>query len=290
MVRLAQPARQTLTGVFAADTFLSMRRAEPVVDTACGVVYFARVFVESSRCHGWNERPFSVNVIENLLKLQDADRKVRVMATELADIPARKAQEQERLALHKKQVHEQADVQKHHLAELKKLELDVESFKDKIRKLRQQQLELKSNKEFRAMESEISSIETDIRGVEDKQLTLMDTIEHARNELKEREKALSEEESAVKRDMSAWDTRAGELQQAVAAEKTVRTELAKHVDPAWLAPYERVFDRKDTALVEVRDGICGGCHMQLPPFLAHEARKQKSVVTCGYCGRMLYSE
>lgn len=229
-----------------------------------------------------------MNVIESLLKLQDSDRKVRAMEKELADIPARKNQEQERLALHKLQVEDKLKAQKHHQAELKKLELDVESFKEKIRKLRQQQMELKSNKEFKAVESEIAVIEGDIRGVEDKQLVLMDAIEHARGELKEKEKALAEEDAAVKRDMASWDGRAEELRKAADAEKAVRAELATHVDPAWLKPYERVFDRKGVALVPVQDGVCGGCHMQLPPFLVHEARKQASVVTCGFCGRMLY--
>lgn len=231
-----------------------------------------------------------MNVIENLLKLQSSDQKIRAMEKEVADIPARKTQEQDRLSLHKKQLEEKSVVLKHHQAELKKLELDAESFKDKIRKYRQQQLELKSNKEFRAMESEIVTLEKEIRSVEDQQLAVMDKIEYARGEVKAKEKALGEEESSVKLDMVAWEGRTGELMQAVAAEKSVRAELATHVDTAWLTPYERVFVRKDVALVPVQDGVCGGCHMQLPPFLSHEARKKKSVVMCGYCGRMLYGD
>lgn len=245
-------------------------------------------FVELPHRHDCKERPFTVNVIENLLKLQDSDRKIRAMEKEMADIPARKAQEQERLALHKKQVDEQSHAGKQLQAELKKFELDGESFKDKIRKLRQQQMTLKSNKEFSAVDIEIAALEKDIRGVEDKQLALMDKIEIGRAELKAKENALAEEDSAVKRDMSVWDERAAELLKGVTAEKAERTELATHVAAAWLMPYERVFSRKDVALVPVQDGICGGCHMQLAPFLAHEARKQLSVVTCSFCGRMLY--
>jgi uncharacterized protein len=230
-----------------------------------------------------------VNGIESLVKLQETDQKIRAMTKEMADIPARKKSEQDRLEEHKKQVADKSLNLKHHQSELKKLELEVESRREKIRKLRQQQMELKTNKEFKAIESEVAAVEKDIIGLDDQQLSLMDQVEMARADLKEKEKALLEEEAAVKRDMTVWDQRGLEIAKALEAEKVVRAELVKAVDPAWLAPYERIFEKKDRALVPVDDGICGGCHMKLPPFLAHAARKQQNVVTCGFCGRMLYS-
>ena len=44
---------------------------------------------------------------------------------------------------------------------------------------------------------------------------------------------------------------------------------------------------RDRALVNVENGTCTGCHMKLPPYLIHQARKQTEIVFCGYCGRML---
>jgi uncharacterized protein len=229
-----------------------------------------------------------VNGIESLVRLQQADLKIRAMQKEVNDIPARKKREQERLEEHKKQVADQSQNLKHLQSELKKLELEGEARRERIRKLRQQQMELKTNKEFRTIESEVATVEKEILGLEDQQLVLMDQLEIAKGQLKEKEKALGEEESAVKRDMSVWDQRGAELTKELAVERGLRAELVKAVDAAWLAPYERIFEKKDRAIVPVEDGICGGCHMKLPPFVAHAARKQQNVVMCDFCGRMLY--
>jgi uncharacterized protein len=57
---------------------------------------------------------------------------------------------------------------------------------------------------------------------------------------------------------------------------------------SWLQAYERIFTRKDAALVPVEDGVCGGCHMTLPPSVVHQARRRNAAVACVYCGRLLY--
>ena len=49
-----------------------------------------------------------------------------------------------------------------------------------------------------------------------------------------------------------------------------------------------IFPRKDRALVALEDGVCGGCHMQLPPYVVHATKKHSSIVLCEYCGRILY--
>lgn len=211
------------------------------------------------------------------------------MEKELADIPVRRNLELQRLEEHKKQLAETSEALKRHQAELKKQELEVEARREKIRKLRQQQMELKTNKEFKAIETEIAAVEAEIGKFEDLELVAMDKIEGARSEVKEKEKALAAEEAVVKQDMATWDKRGAALGAEAATAKAERAELAKAVDPKWLQAYERIQERKDRALVRVDDGICGGCHMQLPPFLVHDARARQKIVTCGFCARMLYS-
>ena len=46
--------------------------------------------------------------------------------------------------------------------------------------------------------------------------------------------------------------------------------------------------RHDAAVVPVQHGICGGCHLHIPPQLAHAARGGVELVTCDQCGRILY--
>ena len=94
-------------------------------------------------------------VIENLLILQDRDRKIMRIETELANLgPERAALEQRA-----QRAQTQAEAGKHKAKQLesdrKKLELDVEARKGLIEKYSLQQFQTKKNEEYRALAHEI---------------------------------------------------------------------------------------------------------------------------------------
>ena len=87
-----------------------------------------------------------------------------------------------------------------------------------------------------------------------------------------------------------------ELQKRV---KLIETELARlqeeravliaQVDPEVLERYERLLRSKgDLAVVAIKHGNCGGCHLNLPPQIVHNARAERELTSCSYCGRILY--
>lgn len=229
-----------------------------------------------------------MNAIDQLLVVQGIDTRIRDAEKELKDIPARKQQEISRLDAFKKRVEEAQKHLKQREAEIKQLELEVKSRQEKITKFRQQQLELKSNKEFRAVETEVEAVNVDISKIEDNQLELMDLLDQSRRALDVESKALKEQESFVMKDVAQLDARLVELQGEVAKLKVEREQAVQGIPPDFLKPYERVLGHKDLALVPLENGICGGCHMKLPPSVVHDTRKRMQLVSCGYCGRLLY--
>ena len=229
-----------------------------------------------------------MNPIDQLLKLQEFDTVIREGEREARDIPARKQQETARLDAFKKRVEEAQRQLKACEAELKQQELEVKSRQEKINKLRQQQLELKSNKEFKAVETEVEVIEHDIGQLEDRQLGLMDKIDAARKSLGGEATSLKEQETSVLKDIKLLDERLAEMQVRLGKIKNERALAAKDVPAEFLQPYERVLAHKDLALVPLQNGVCGGCHMTLPPAVLHETRKRKALVSCGYCVSLLY--
>lgn len=229
-------------------------------------------------------------LIEKLLILQDHDLRILKFERELADIPLRKKAIDSMLDEHRQDVVKARDEYKARQAEIKKAELEIESFREKIRKYREQQMQLKNNQEFRAMEKEIGGVEKTIREIEDRILGIMETVEVALAEVKACEDALKFEEGGVKNEVAAIDARAGEIRSELDEARKSRTRLASEIDAVRLAQYDRMFrNKKDRVLVPVEDnGTCGGCHMKLPPYICHDARKQADVVACGYCGRLLF--
>lgn len=228
-------------------------------------------------------------IIEKLLVIQDHDLRIMRFEKELADIPRRKAAMDSLLDEHRQAVSKAKDAFKGRQAEIKEAELEIESAREKIRKLREQQIQLKSNREFRAMEDEIAAIEKGIRAVEDRILAIMESVDSAQTSVQQSEIALKGENESVKRELDSIDQRAVEIKAEMERVKADRAKLAADADPVRLSQLERLFkNKRDKVLVAVENGTCGGCHMKLPPYICHEARKQNDVVVCDFCGRMLY--
>ena len=229
-------------------------------------------------------------IIEKLLIIQDHDLRILKFEKELADIPLRKKAIDSLLDEHRQAVLEAKEVLKTRQAGIKKCEQEIEAYRDKIRKYRDQQMQLKNNQEFRAMENEIGGVEKLIRQCEDRILEIMETVEAAQADVKLREDALKLEEKGITTEFSAIEGRGTEIKGELDRVKQLRDNYAKDVDPVRLSQYDRFFkNKKAKVLVAVEDnGTCGGCHMKLPPYICHDAKKQLDVVACGYCGRMLY--
>lgn len=230
-------------------------------------------------------------IIEKLLCVQDADIRLLRMSRELTDIPSRKKDIEARLGGHHAAVAAARETLKARQTDMRGLEGEIETHKAQIRKLREQQMQLKSNKEFKAMDLEIEVVQDRIRGVEEKVLTLMEAVEAAQQDIRLAEEGLKKEENALQADLKLMSQRAAEVEAEMARLQTERNSLAEQVDAKWLRSYERIFkNKKDLVVFPVVNGICGGCHMKLPPSTIHAARKPSDVVVCDHCGKILYAE
>lgn len=228
-----------------------------------------------------------MSIVDELAELQEMDIRLRDMNAELNDIPKRQQLEQSRLNKHKQELLEAENALKAVQAKAMEVDLEIESFDQKTSKLRSQQLELKTNKEFKAMEEEIASIQINKQDVEEKELALMEQIEKAKAGVDVKKAELSDEENSVKRDVETLDDRVGEIRTAISGLQAERDAVAARIDHKWLDRYEGIFKRKDRAVVEISNNVCGGCHMKVPPAVVHAASSRKEMVFCDFCGRLL---
>jgi len=68
-----------------------------------------------------------------------------------------------------------------------------------------------------------------------------------------------------------------------------RAELAAAVEESARARYERLVRSKgENVVVGVNHGVCGGCHMKLPPQILVFCMADQEIITCTNCGRILY--
>lgn len=225
---------------------------------------------------------------EKLLAVQELDRRIRRIEQELADIPARKAAIENTLSDVKGRIEaarKEGTAQRAHAHEI---ELEVEANRQKITKYREQQMNLKTNEEFRTMESEIRGVTEGIAGLEDQEILVMEQIEQNDQTIASLQEELRGEQERAARECSVFDERAVHLQENLKSILTERQAAIDGIDPEWLRRYDAIFRRRgDYALVRVEHGVCEGCHMKLPPQVCNDALKGDAMVSCDYCGRLL---
>lgn len=230
-----------------------------------------------------------LDVIEKLLILQDRDRKIRRVTTELATIGP------QRLAMKNKGTGAQAglDRAKQRVMEIetqrKQLELEVESKKAQIDKYGLQQFQTRKNDEYQALAHEIVTCKEAITKIEDEQIELMEQAEVAAKEVAGAAKILKDAQGVVAGEVKLLDEREQNLERELAELSSNRDALAAAVDGSVLNRYERIMNtRGDNVIVDIERGVCGGCHMKIPPQLIVSCRAQQEITTCTNCGRILY--
>lgn len=227
--------------------------------------------------------------LEKLLVVQDRDRKIRRLTREVSDIPARKQRIESRLEEHRRVLNQINEEIKKKNLQAKEIEAEVAAAREKINKLRNQQFEVKSNDDYRALEKQIAGVNDEISEFEDRELNIMEEAEELKKTAASHEAELNKEQEITSKELESLNQRAANLESEVANLKKERESLAADVDPEWLSRYERILHHTgDYALVRVDKGVCGGCHMKLPPQMAHDARKFDTMSLCNYCGRLLY--
>ena len=124
-----------------------------------------------------------LETIEKLLILQDRDRKIPRVQQELAHI----APERETLRTRAATTQTQLDAAKNRVKQIesdrKRLELEVEAKKTQIEKYANQQLQTRKNEEYRALAHEIDTCKDDITKIEDQEIELMEQAEAAQKEV-----------------------------------------------------------------------------------------------------------
>ena len=230
-----------------------------------------------------------LEILERLLVVQDRDRRVAQLKAELARIPAEIAGVDKRVRDESARLESAKQELKRLEADRKRLEIDAESKRSQTTKYRGQLSQIKSNTEYQALLKEIAKADEEIKHVEDAELDYMEKLERLQPEVKREQTELKDVVAKGQTDKTDLQKRKSVIDQELTQLRAEREKLAAQIDGDALARYERILRSKgDLAIVPVQHGNCGGCHLQIPPQLIHNAKHGDELANCDYCGRILY--
>ena len=224
-----------------------------------------------------------------LIELQKLDLRIMEIKEQRRKIPER-LQAVDAPLREARQVHQQTGASVEALIkERRSHEQDLEAHEAHTEKMKSRLSELKSNKEYQAHLFEIEVANKKKGDIEEKILLCMEKIEQLQRASKEAQDKLSAMEKAFAREKQVLDELEHRLSTELVDLEVQQQARSAHVEKGLLSRYNAIkAARKDHALAEIKEGICSGCRLQLPPQLISDVKRAEDLHTCPYCRRMLY--
>ena len=227
--------------------------------------------------------------LQHLIRLQQLDTDIDTARRRIAEIPllqqvmdARLADQQAAVAATRQRL---ADNQ----AKRREIEKEVATIQIRLTKYKDQLMEVKTNKEYQAMQHEIATAQGSIRAHEDKILEGMEEAEDLTRDLKAADAELKRQQVEVATEQKVLSDEAVALEQAIGNHSSERTLVAKELSAQALALFENVAKaRRGLAVAEARDGLCTVCHVRLRPQVFNDVRRNEALIQCESCQRILY--
>ncbi len=231
-------------------------------------------------------------VIERLLVLQLRDQTITKLETVLKRIPQEKELAKARLANSIQAVSDAKTAMQENEVAIKSVELDIETRKTTIGRLKTQQFETRKNEEFRTLGQEVERYQAEIDELETQELELMETGDTLKAALTESQDSLKKAEAVVNEELEVYDKREKEEQVRLVEVKEQRQQASSAVlDENLLELYERLSASRGNNVVVIlsESGQCNGCHVKVTPSTLMKVQADKEVVQCENCGRILYA-
>ncbi|HEY7790436.1 MAG TPA: C4-type zinc ribbon domain-containing protein [Vicinamibacterales bacterium] len=169
------------------------------------------------------------------------------------------------------------------------VEKEVAVIQGRLTKFKDQLMEVKTNREYQAMQKEIEVAQVEVKSMEDQILDGMLEAESLTAAVKDAERALKAEQSAIDAERRTMDEEVARLSKEVDSAVAARQALVAQVDARLMATYDQVArNRKGVAVAEAKDGHCTICHVRLRPQVFNEIRRNESIMQCDSCQRILY--
>lgn len=228
--------------------------------------------------------------IQTLIKIQKLDlemdelkKRARAIPAESAALDAELEEARTTLQAAQAKLKELEKRQRHE-------ELLLEEKITLLKKYDQQLFSVKTNKEYKAILSEMDVVKAEISSIEDTILEVLTDIDYVKTEMAAADEALRAEETKVQEAKRRLDKELEDVHQQLADREQQKQALVPDVDEDLYQLYERIRKAKKDGpgAVPVKNDSCTGCFMQIPPQVVNELIASDRLITCQSCSRILY--
>ncbi len=230
------------------------------------------------------------NLVQALRALQEIDRDLFRVNSELQRLPEERARRQGMLDKAGGLLEEKRSAVNERRVKIKELEDTVTVQEQRIRKLDK---ESQGNRDVTVIEAcryEIRGLKRQIEEAERENIEHMEAVERLELEIGEIAARIEKEQTIFEEFCRNVESEMG-LAQGKKDELTAQRagRLDKELDAGTLDLYERLLAARDGEALAILDGgVCQSCFMQVPPNLLVRLAKGDQIIQCSSCDRIMY--
>jgi len=229
--------------------------------------------------------------LELLWELQKIDLLLKTIKEERDRYPKEMKKLDENQVIEKERIQKEREKIESLEKERRRKEGNLNLEQEKIKRAEGRMFEVKTNKEYQALLSEIEAIKEANSREEEEILQVMDEIDELKKDLSRREKEMAitmEKIEAEKRKIQEGMAQGD----AVWKKQLERREvLSKQIESKLFKLYNTLKEkRQGIGVVSVKQETCQGCFVNVPPQMFIEVQKNNSLIRCPNCNRVLYWE
>jgi predicted nucleic acid-binding Zn-ribbon protein len=229
--------------------------------------------------------------IEVLIELQNIDIESMKIKTFLDGIPPRVDQFDQEIG----QVEQTIQEKESRISELKQeyrsQESDVKDNQERIRKNNEKLVAVKTNKEYHAILKENEGLHKKNSAIEDELLQKLDCLEKEESELQNDKAELEKLKNETAQEISALKEKGVMEEEKLKSLLTSWKEIEQTVAPEVIRRFKIAREQtKGNAIAAVKNAICQGCNMNIPPQMYNELQRCDKLEFCPRCYRIIYWE
>ena len=225
--------------------------------------------------------------LEQLLSVQEVDLELKSLEEAKSKYPEEISRRQADIARAESSLKLLTDRQEDLERKRRHLERDLDTSREQLKKLEARFSEVKTNKEYDALQLEVEACKGKMSEHEGQILEIIESSESIGEQVtlekQDYEELRQEQQGRVDELQAKLDALQGEVDGVQARRKAA----VQGIDILLLRSYENAKGGRGLTVAPVRKGSCGACYRQLPAQMKTIVRRSKEVMICESCGAIM---
>lgn len=227
--------------------------------------------------------------IETLVKLQEAESEIVRLKEVLIKVEKEKKKLGKQLTEFEGALSENKDKLEKITSECRDIENEIKLLDDRIIKSNEKLRMVKTNKEYQLLLREVDDNKKRKDSLETEMIEYLDEKEKIEKTVQESEAEYLALKDKIEAEQEEIDKKTTDERELLDGYLASQKKIGKTLNSALMSRFQRISKmNKGLAVINVKNEVCMGCFMNIPPQLYIEVQRGNSLISCPQCSRILY--